>query len=251
MRHRIHHRKLNRTSEHRRALRRNLAQSLVEHGQITTTLAKARDVRPFFERLVTLAVKTHRRAAANDPVGALSARRAIHRLMGDRAVIPAEHREAYITSSDAARRKTLRMATGRRHRTGEPRGRLSFTADSVVRRLIETIGPRYADRPGGYTRLIRLAKTRVGDAASVAMVQLVGDETAPMSLTKPARSARSRRADRRYAAAIKAAKRWTASNKGGESAPLKTDNTPGGENVDPSTPASPEPADSEDDGDAA
>ncbi len=74
MRHRIHHRKLNRTSEHRKALHRNMAQSLIEHGRITTTLAKAKDLRPFFEKLVTLAVKTRRLSAVNDAAGALAAR---------------------------------------------------------------------------------------------------------------------------------------------------------------------------------
>ena len=69
MRHRIHHRKLNRTSEHRRALRRNLAQSLVEHGRVTTTLAKAKDVQPFVERLVTLAVKLRKFEAAGERQG--------------------------------------------------------------------------------------------------------------------------------------------------------------------------------------
>ena len=60
MRHRIHHRKLNRTSEHRKALLRNLSQNLIEHGQITTTLPKAKALRPFIERLVTLAVEARK-----------------------------------------------------------------------------------------------------------------------------------------------------------------------------------------------
>jgi large subunit ribosomal protein L17 len=221
MRHRIHHRKLNRTSEHRWALRRNLAQSLVEHGQVSTTLAKARDLQPFFEKLVTLAVRAKQRAAKADDAGALRARRGIERLMGDRAVIPADHRQAYADSSDSARSRALRMASGRRYRTGEPRGRLAFTAESVVRRLIEKVGAQYLDRPGGYTRLIRLAKRRLGDAASVAIVQLVGNETAPMSLTKPAKSARRRRADRRYAAAISATKSWSSASKKKEPAPAE------------------------------
>jgi large subunit ribosomal protein L17 len=206
MRHRIHHRKLNRTSEHRKALRRNLAQSLIEHGQVTTTLAKAKDIRPFFERLVTLAVRTRERTAANDPAGALRARNGVKRLLGDRGMIPADHRETYEAMSDAAREKTMRMFSGRRHRTGESRGRLVFTAESVVHRLIETVAPRYEHRPGGYTRLVRLSRRRLGDASALAMVQLVGDEEAPTSLTKPKKSARKRRADARYYAAIQAAK---------------------------------------------
>ena len=73
MRHRIHHRKLNRTSQHRRALLRNMAQSLIEHGQITTTIPKAKNLRPYIERLVTLAVKSRntRRPAAMTVEGAI------------------------------------------------------------------------------------------------------------------------------------------------------------------------------------
>jgi large subunit ribosomal protein L17 len=213
MRHRLHHRKLNRTSEHRLALRRNMAQSLIEHGRITTTIAKAKDIRPFVERLVTLAVKVRRAAASEDTAASLRARRAIYRLMGDRASIPAEHRAAYDDMSDAARNNTLRMASGRRHRTGEPKGRLVFTAESVMHRLIEGIGTRFADRPGGYTRLIKLSTRRLGDRSPLAMVQLVGDEEAPTSLAKPGKSARKRRADSRYSMAIKAAKAWSRKDK--------------------------------------
>lgn len=209
MRHRMHHRKLNRTSEHRRAMQRNLAQSLIEHGRITTTLAKAKDIQPFVEKLVTLAVKVRARSAASDAAGALRARRALHRLLGDRAMIPAEYREAYDGMSDAKRAKTMQMVSGRRHRTGDPKGRLTFTAESVTHRLIETVAPNFEDRPGGYTRLIHLPKRRLGDSARTAMVQFIGDEEAPASLTKPRRSARTRRADARYAFAIRMAKEWT------------------------------------------
>ena len=214
MRHRIKYRKLNRTSEHRKALRRNMAQNLIEHGQITTTLAKAKDIQPFFERLVTLAIKARSRVAADDPAGALRARRCIHRLLGDRGMIPKNHLEAYAGMSNAARAKSLRMASGRRYRTGEPRGRLTFTAQAVTYRLIETIAPRFEDRPGGYTRLIRLPQRRIGDSSKLATVQLVGDEEAPASLTKAERSARRRRADARYAMAIRLAKSWTGSGRG-------------------------------------
>ena len=209
MRHRVHHRKLNRTSEHRKALHRNMAQSLIEHGRVTTTLAKAKNIRPFFERLVTLAVKARTRDAAGDTAGGLRARRAIHKLLGDRGMIPTEHLSTYEGMSDAARAKTMRMASGRRHRTGEPKGRLVFTAESITHRLLETVAPRYEDRPGGYTRLIRLSDRRLGDNSPLAMVQLVGDEEAPTSLTKPQKSARQRRADARYAMAVRLAKTWS------------------------------------------
>lgn len=206
MRHRIHHRKLNRTSEHRRALLRNMAQSLIEHGQITTTVPKAKNLRPFVERLVTLAVKTRKLSATDDKAGSLRARRSIHQLLGDRGMIPKEHQAAYDQMSDAARAKTMRMSSGRRHRTGDPKGRLAFTAESVTHRLIEKIAPRFEDRPGGYTRVIRLAKKRIGDASRLAVVHFVGDEEVPTSLTKPGKSARKTRTDARYAMAIKLAK---------------------------------------------
>lgn len=185
-----------------------MAQSLFQHGQITTTLPKAKNLRPVAERLITLAVKVRRRLADADRDGALRARRAIVRLLGDRSLIPNDHQAAYEAMSDAHRHKAVYMASGRRYRTGEPRGRLAFTAESVTHRLIETVAPRFDDRPGGYTRIIRLAKRRVGDHAPLAQLQLLGDEEAPVSLTKPARSARRRRTDARYATAIKASKAW-------------------------------------------
>ncbi len=227
MRHRVHHRKLNRTSEHRQALLRNMAQSLIEHGQITTTIPKAKNLRPYMERLVTLAVKTRRLTAASDVAGALRARRGIHRLLGDRGLIPKDHRSAYEDMSDARRAKTMRMQSGRRHRTGEPKGRLPFTAESVTHRLIESIAPRFEDRPGGYTRLIRLAQKRIGDAAPVGVLQFVGSEEAPTSLTKPAKSARKRRADARYSMAIKLSKA-RAGRDHAKAKPTKKDDQPAG-----------------------
>jgi large subunit ribosomal protein L17 len=204
----LQHRKLNRTSEHRKALLRNMAQNLIEHGKITTTLPKAKTLRPYFEKLVTMAVKARRLTSANDAAGALRARREIHKVLSDRGLIDTKHRGTYAAMSNAARAKTLRMASGRRYRTGEPKGRLEFTAESVTHRLVETVAPRYLDRPGGYTRLIRLSSRRLGDASPLAILQLVGGEEAPVSLTKPAKSARKRRTDARYAMAVKAAKSW-------------------------------------------
>jgi len=206
MRHRIRQKKLNRTSEHRKALHRNLAQSLIEHGQVRTTLPKARDLKPFCERLITLAVKVRKHRAAKEATKALTVRRTIHKMLGDRGLVPKEHQEAYQDMSDAARAKAMRMPSGRRHRTGDPKGRLAFTAESVAHRLIETVAAQYEDRPGGYTRLIRLADRRLGDASWLAILQLVGNEEAPGPLTRPAKTARRKRADARYGMAIKLAK---------------------------------------------
>lgn len=212
MRHRISQKKLNRTSEHRRAMHRNMAQSLIQHGQVTTTIAKAKDIRPYVERLITLAVRV-RQSAGADPAASLRARRQIHRLLGDRALIPAEHLDDYTMMSDAGRNRALRMRTGRRYRTGEPKGRMAFTAESAIHRLIEKVAPRFEDRPGGYTRLIKLARRRKGDNTELAMVQLIGGEEAPTSLTKPKKTSRQRKADARYAAAIKASKQRRDSGK--------------------------------------
>lgn len=206
MRHRVHHRKLNRTMEHRWALRRNMTQSLLEHGEIRTTIPKAKDLRPFAERLITLAVRLRKYDRSNDKAASLRARRAIHRLLGDRAIIPKEHADDYNMMSDAQRDRTLRMQSGRRHRTGQPKGKLAFTAESVIHRLIEDVAPRFEDRAGGYTRVIRLAQRRVGDSSQLAVLQLLGEEESPGPVSKPKKTARRKRADARYRLAAQLAK---------------------------------------------
>lgn len=163
-------------------MRRNLAQSLIQHGQITTTLPKAKEVRPFVERLITL--------ARRDTV---AARQRVEALLCDRAVIPADRQEEYDGMSDARRQRVLRARSGRRHRTGEARPGVPFTAESVIRRLFTDIAPRYADRPGGYTRIIKLARTRIGDGGELAILQLVGEEEAPKQAAR-ARGTNARRA---------------------------------------------------------
>lgn len=208
MRHGMHFYKLGRTSEHRRALCRNMAQSLIEHGRITTTVAKAKNLRPFIEKLITLAVRSRQAAARGDQAAALRARRQIHVLLGDRAIIPKAHRESYESMSNAARAKAQRSGSGRRYRTGDPKGRQAFTAESVIRRLMDTVAPRFEHRAGGYTRMVPLPNWRIGDGSMLAEVQLVGDEEAPTALAKPKRSARKRQTEARYAHAAKLAKSW-------------------------------------------
>jgi len=212
MRHRLHHRKLGRTSEHRLSLRRSLAQSLFEHGQITTTLPKAKDVRPFVERLITLA----RKAGA----GSLAARQRLTSLMCDRGLIPSEHREAYSLMADASRLKVMRSRSGRRHRTGQARSGMDFTSESVIHRLINTVAPEFKDRPGGYTRIIKLARRRIGDNSERAVLQLVGHEEESGPVSKPKKTARGRRIERRYAAAARASK------DAGKGRPAKSDSPP-------------------------
>ena len=199
MRHLLAGRKLNRTSEHRLALRRNMAQSLFEHGQIQTTLIKAKDLRPWVERIITLARKARG--------GNLAARQRLTQLLGDRAIIPEDNREEYENMSDSARQRVLRSRSGRRYRLGQARGGQKFTAVSVIHRLINDVAGRYEDRPGGYTRVIKLGKRGRNDNAPLAVLQLVGQEESPGTVTRPEKTARSRRTERRYAAAAKAVKK--------------------------------------------
>ena len=130
MRHRVAHRKLGRVTEHRIAMLRNQALDLLRHERIQTTVVKARELRPFVERLITIA----KRSADDSGNGrALFARRLVLRDIHDPA---------------------------------------------LVKKLFETLAPRYASRPGGYTRLLKLGHRR-GDNAEVAQVELVGSEYNP------------------------------------------------------------------------
>ncbi|UCD28040.1 MAG: 50S ribosomal protein L17 [Planctomycetota bacterium] len=199
MRHCVAGRKLNRTSEHRKALRRNMAQSLFEHGQIRTTISKAKDLRPFVERLITLA----RQARG----GSLAARQRLTAIMGDRAIVPADNQEEYEDMSNAARNRALRSRSGRRYRLGQARGGQKFTAMSVVHHLINNIAAEFEERQGGYTRIIKLGRVHKGDSTSLAVLQLVGEEESPGTVTRPEAGARQRRAQRRYAAAAEAMKK--------------------------------------------
>ena len=124
MRHRVAHRKLGRTAPHRQALLRNLASALFERERIRTTLMKAKELRPYAERLITLAKREEDRLHARRLVA-----RDIHQPL-------------------------------------------------VVRKLFETLSARYADRPGGYTRILRLGPRR-GDGTEMAILELLGSEYAP------------------------------------------------------------------------
>jgi large subunit ribosomal protein L17 len=131
MRHRNAHRKLGRVSEHRTALLRNQAQALLAHERIETTVPKAKELRPFVERLITIAKRGVRAA---DPKGqSLSARRLVMR---------------------------------------------DILNEDVVTKLFDELAPRFMERPGGYTRILRLGHRR-GDAAELAQIELIGSEYDP------------------------------------------------------------------------
>ncbi len=193
MRHAVRGRKLNRTASHRLALRRNLCQSLFEHGEVRTTLIKAKEVRSFAERLVSLAID-----------GSLAARQRAEMMLTDRAVIPKDSQEAYDQMSDAKRARTLRARSGRRYRVNKPRPGLKFTAESILHRLFAEIGPRMKKRnetlhcSGGYTRIIKLADRRLGDGGPLAILQLVSDTDKPRMRSKDRNTERKRRARVKY-----------------------------------------------------
>jgi len=170
MRHRIAKKHLSRTPAHLNAMRRNMAQSLIQHGQVRTTLPKARETRRFVEKLITMARK-----------GGIDNRRRVEAMLTDRAIIDSDQQEKYDQMTDAQRKKVLVARSGRRHRTGVVpasynKNKIPFVAKSVIHKLMTEVAPAYVDRPGGYTRLIRLAKRRIGDNSQLAILQLVDPE---------------------------------------------------------------------------
>lgn len=132
MRHRKAGRKLGRNASHRLALMRNLTRALVQHERIITTVEKAKELRPFVEKLITLAKKN-----------TLHARRLVLARLGP---------PAKATFYDDK---------------GEP------TEDSAFKKLFKEIGPRFANRPGGYTRIIKRQERRLGDAGRTAFIELL------------------------------------------------------------------------------
>lgn len=134
MRHLVTGRRLSRTAAHRKAMLRNLAQSLFEHGEVRTTLPKAKELRRFVEPLITLAKKN-----------TLAARRLVIARLRDRLM-------------------------------ADPLDTDMLLDDSVVQKLFKDIAPKFADRNGGYTRVLKTAEWRIGDAGDIAIVQLVGIE---------------------------------------------------------------------------
>ena len=151
MRHLKAHRKLGRTSEHRTSLLRNLATSLINSRaeRIVTTLPKAKELRPFIERAITLS-----RKAAN-LTGEGSEARALHLR---RQAAGFFHAGNISVATFAGKRGQLRP-----ERTG---------GVAALKRLFTELGERYKDRPGGYTRIFKLGH-REGDRAELAIIELV------------------------------------------------------------------------------
>jgi large subunit ribosomal protein L17 len=154
MRHLNAHRKLGRTSEHRMSMLRNLATSLINarDERIVTTLPKAKELRSFVERVITLS-----RRAQNLPEGDKATRAAA-----------AVHLRRQAAAFFHAGNRQQAPSTGRRG--GERAERTAGVA--AVKRLFDELGERFKDRPGGYTRIIKLGR-RVGDNAELAIIELV------------------------------------------------------------------------------
>jgi large subunit ribosomal protein L17 len=172
MRHLKAHRKLGRTTAHRMSMLRNLATSLINaHDErIITTLPKAKELRPFVERAITLS----RRAQV---------------LEGDNAGVDAVHLRRQAASFFHSGNRQQSASAGRRGQARAPR-----TAGVLaLKRLFDELGERFKDRPGGYTRIIKLGR-RDGDNAELAIIELVDnprEREAAESSSKKAKSAAS------------------------------------------------------------
>lgn len=179
MRHAVAGRQLSRDSEHRRAMFRNMAISLFTHGQITTTMPKAKAVRPLVEKLITLARKDN-----------LTSRQRVIQKIGNPILVDFE----IDWSSPPGRGEGYRVNKKQQKILSGPR---------VVEKLFKDIAPRFTDRPGGFTRIIRLAKRRIGDGSDLVVLQLVGEEEDGAPKVKGRYSRRRQKQDGRTAFAAK------------------------------------------------
>ncbi len=164
MRHRKAGRHLNRTPAHRRALLRNLARALFIEERIRTTVAKAKELRPFAEKIITLAKKAHLAIKAAEGkseaeqkqarVQALHYRRRAAQILG-----PVAETEIWDQKKDEPLK--------------DPLNTKGNSLDNVLKKLFRELGPRYENRPGGYTRIIKLHYRRLGDGGPTAIIELL------------------------------------------------------------------------------
>lgn len=146
MRHLVAHRKLGRTSSHRKALLRNLCASLIEHERIITTLPKAKELRPFAEQVITLGRKARKARETGKPEAALHlARQAANYFFAGNSNWDSKQH-------DPSAERTAGVA--------------------AVRKVTGELAERFAERPGGYTRILKLGK-RKGDGAELALIEFV------------------------------------------------------------------------------
>lgn len=192
--------RLGRTTAHRASTLRHIAYGLFEHGQVVTTIPKAKAVRPMVEKIITMAKR-----------GDVASRRmVIATLGGDRAAF--DWLFLAKDASDAEKDKVNKQrdhaaqffdvpesSAVERNRYGELR-----KAPKLVKHIFDHIAPRFRDRPGGYTRIVKLGRARVGDGTELCVIQFVGAEEGPEIGGKP--STRRRNADKRTAFAAKVRK---------------------------------------------
>jgi large subunit ribosomal protein L17 len=162
----IRGRQLSRDTEHRKALRRNLVQSLFEHGKVRTTLPKAKEVKAMAEKLITLARR-------ND----LNSRRRVISILQDRRLV--DENQDFIEEGPTR---------------------------TVVQKLFNDIAPNFSERPGGYTRIIKLADFRIGDGGSLVLLQLLTEKSEPRGTARRSAGLRRKRNERRHQFAGRALK---------------------------------------------
>lgn len=186
MRHRIAGKQLCVDKDHRRAMLRNLAAGLFEHGQIKTTLPKAKAVQPYVERIITIAKRGTLRAR-RQILSRLTDRR-VHVWVADPNVKDWKKDNPYFELPDASAIEY--------NRYGEVR-----KAPRLVQHIMTKVAPLFEDRDGGYTRIVKLGKRRLGDGTDLVLLQLVGKEEGPE--VGGGTSRRREKADRRTAFAAK------------------------------------------------
>ena len=182
MRHRVYGKKLSRDSDHRRAMLRNLAAGLFEHGEIRTTMPKAKAVQPFVEKIITISKEGTFRARRR--IEARLNDRRIHSWVADANVPDARKDIPYFDLPDAGDIEFNRYGEVRK----SPR---------LVQHIMTKIATMFADRDGGYTRIVKLGEHRLGDGTDLVLLQLTGFEDGPQ--VGGGVSGRRRQADRRTA----------------------------------------------------
>jgi large subunit ribosomal protein L17 len=162
MRHSNHHASLGVTREHRKSMMSNMAASLIEHGRIKTTLAKAKALRPFVERVITKAKQAG-------------------------AIATVEKNGKQVLSPKALHLRRLALA--------------DVHSEDAVTLLFNEKYKDFANRAGGYTRIYKLGPQRLGDAAEMALIEFVKADDQGYKKAKPAKRAKSKKAAKTEATA--------------------------------------------------